>query len=131
MAQRRNDPLVAPGRQAVYLESLTVRGLARTNLAKSVHDAGWSSFVNMLEYKAIKHGRTVIKVDRFFPSSQTCADCGHRDGPKPLHIRDWTCPACGITHDRDVNAARAVKYEGRRIRAVQQHIPGDVPALTG
>ncbi|MDH6579477.1 RNA-guided endonuclease TnpB family protein [Kitasatospora sp. MAP5-34] len=117
--------------QAVYLETLTVRGLARTRMAKSVHDAGWSSFVSMLEYKAIKHGRTVIRVDRFFPSSQICADCGHRDGPKPLHVRTWTCTNCGTAHDRDVNAARAVKFEGRRIRAAQQHIPGDVPALTG
>ncbi|MFB7322146.1 RNA-guided endonuclease InsQ/TnpB family protein, partial [Streptomyces sp. NPDC056190] len=61
--------------QAVYVEDLAVSGLGRTRLAKSVHDAGWSAFVGMLEYKAVKHGRTFAKVDRAFPSSQVCAAC--------------------------------------------------------
>jgi putative transposase len=82
-----------------------------------VHDAGWSAFVGMLEYKAIKHGRTSAKVDRVFPSSQVCSACGFRDGPKPLHVRDWTCSECGTVHDRDHNAARNVLFEGRRIVA--------------
>jgi putative transposase len=103
--------------QTVSVETLSVKGLARTRLAKSVHDAGWSTFVNMLEYKAVRYGRTLTKVERAFPSSQVCSACGHRDGPKPLHIRTWTCPACGTRHDRDHNAAKNVKYEGRRIRA--------------
>ncbi|MCP3817558.1 transposase [Streptomyces sp. A3M-1-3] len=103
--------------QAVSVESLSVRGLARTRLAKSVHDAGWSAFVHMLEYKAVRHGRTLTKVDRAFPSSQICSTCGHRDGPKPLHIRAWTCRQCGTHHDRDWNASKNVKHEGRRIRA--------------
>jgi putative transposase len=103
--------------QAVYVEDLTVAGLGRTRLAKSVHDAGWSAFVGMLEYKAVKHGRTFAKVDRAFPSSQICSACGFRDGPKPLHIRQWTCGGCGTVHDRDHNAARNVLLEGRRIVA--------------
>ncbi|WP_327188956.1 RNA-guided endonuclease TnpB family protein [Streptomyces xinghaiensis] len=103
--------------QAVYVEDLAVCGLGRTRLAKSVHDAGWSAFVRMLEYKAIKHGRTFARVDRAFPSSQVCSACGFRDGPKPLHVRKWTCRACGTVHDRDHNAARNVLHEGRRIVA--------------
>ncbi|MEV5017272.1 RNA-guided endonuclease InsQ/TnpB family protein [Streptomyces sp. NPDC053780] len=103
--------------QAVYVEDLAVSGLARTRLAKSVHDAGWSAFVGMLEYKAAKHGRTFAKVDRFFPSSQVCSVCGFRDGPKPLHVREWTCAVCGTAHDRDHNAALNVLSEGRRIVA--------------
>ena len=103
--------------QAVYLEDLAVSCLGRTRLAKSVHDAGWSAFVGMLEYKAVRYGRTFAKVDRAFPSSQVCSACGFRDGPKPLHIREWTCAECGTVHDRDHNAARNVLFEGRRIVA--------------
>ncbi|MFB6673691.1 RNA-guided endonuclease InsQ/TnpB family protein [Streptomyces sp. NPDC056390] len=95
--------------QAIAVEDLPVKGLARTTLAKSVHDAGWSQFVNMLAYKAARYGRTLVKIGRFEPTSQVCSTCGHRDGPKPLHVREWTCPACGTVHDRDVNAAKNVK----------------------
>ena len=103
--------------QAVFVETLSVKGLARTRLAKSVHDAGWAQFVGMLEYKAVKHGRVFAKVDRSFPSSQVCSACGFRDGPKPLHVRTWTCQGCGAVHDRDHNAASNVLFEGRRIVA--------------
>jgi putative transposase len=103
--------------QAVFVETLSAKGIGRTRLAKSVHDAGWAQFVSMLEYKAVKHGRTFAKVDRSFPSSQVCSACGFRDGPKPLHVREWTCGHCGTEHDRDHNAARNVLFEGRRIVA--------------
>src|SRR5215467_2649949 len=66
--------------QAVAVEDLQVRALARTRLAKSVHDAGWSAFVNMLEYKSARHGRTLTKIGRFTPTSQTCSACGVKDG---------------------------------------------------
>jgi len=126
--------------QAIYVEDLAVNGLGRTRLAKSVHDAGWSSFVTMLEYKAARYGRTFARVDRFFPSSQLCSVCGVKDGPKPLAIREWTCRACGITHDRDVNAAINIRTEGRKVAAGQaetlnargaQVRPGLVPAPRG
>lgn len=103
--------------QAVHLEDLSVAGLARTKLARSIHDAGWSTLVRLIGEKAAHHGRTVVKVDRRFPSSQLCSTCGHRDGPKPLSVRAWTCTACGTEHDRDLNAARNVLAEGRRIAA--------------
>jgi putative transposase len=94
--------------QAVAVEDLAVAGLARTRLAKSVHDAGWATFVRLLEGKAAQYGRQVVKVGRWEPTSQTCSACGVKDGPKPLAVRAWTCPACGAVHDRDVNAARNI-----------------------
>ncbi|WP_406209225.1 transposase [Streptomyces sp. NBC_01017] len=91
--------------QAVAVEDLAVKALARTRLAKSVHDAGWSAFVSMLEYKAARYGRTFVKIGRFEPTSQVCSVCGANNGPKPLHVREWTCGACGAVLDRDINAA--------------------------
>ncbi|MEV7598983.1 RNA-guided endonuclease TnpB family protein [Kitasatospora sp. NPDC089797] len=102
--------------QAVYLEDLNVRGLGRGRLAKSVHDAGWATFRRLIEYKAARYGRTVGIVPRAFPSSQLCSECGHRDGPKPLAIREWACSACGVLHDRDLNAARNILAAGRADR---------------
>jgi putative transposase len=94
--------------QTIAVEDLAVAGLARTRLAKSVHDAGWTTFVRVLEAKAAQHGRTIVKVGRWAPTSQTCSACGRRDGPKPLGVRAWACQACGTVHDRDVNAARNI-----------------------
>jgi len=119
--------------QAVAVEDLAVKGLARTRLAKSVHDAGWSAFVAMLEYKAALYGRRFVKIGRFEPTSQTCSACGVKDGPKPLAVREWTCAACGSVHDRDVNAAvnvalaagLAVSARGAQVR------PASVPAQRG
>ncbi|GAB7188710.1 transposase [Kitasatospora sp. Ki12] len=102
--------------QAVYLEDLNVRGLARGRLAKPVHDAGWSTFRRLLEEKAARYGRTVGIVSRAFPSSQLCSACGHRDGPKPLAVREWACNECGVRHDRDLNAARNILAAGQADR---------------
>ena len=102
--------------QAVYVEDLCVAGLGRTRLAKSVHDAGWSSFVGMLEYKAARYGWYFGKIGRFEPSSQTCTNCWAIDGKKPLSVRTWMCSGCGATHDRDVNAAKYVLAAGRADR---------------
>src|SRR5205814_8665016 len=91
--------------QAAAAEDLAVKGLSRTRLAKSVHDAGWSGFVGMLEYKARLYGREFHRIGRFEPTSQVCSACGVKDGPKPLHVRAWQCQGCGAWLDRDVNAA--------------------------
>jgi IS605 OrfB family transposase len=99
--------------QAIYVEDLCVRGLARTRLAKSVHDAGWAQFTGMLEYKAARHHRTFVKIGRFEPTSQVCSACGVKDGPKPLSVREWTCGGCGAEHDRDINAAINIATAGR------------------
>ena len=105
--------------QTIYLEDLAVTGLARTRLAKSVHDAGWATFTRLLEEKALQYGRTVIKISRWFPSSQLCSACGTNTGRKPLDVRQWTCPSCGASHDRDINAAINILHEGRRVAAGQ------------
>ena len=91
--------------QAIAVEDLAVKGLARTRLAKSVHDAGWSAFVAMLEYKARLYGRQFHRIGRFTPTSQTCCLCEVKDGPKPLQARAWRCQGCGAWLDRDINAA--------------------------
>ena len=116
--------------QAIAVEDLAVKGLARTRLAKSVHDAGWSAFVNILEYKAARYGRTFIRIGRFEPTSQVCSQCGVKDGPKPLHVRVWTCGACGAVLDRDINAAvNVAKAAGLAVTACRAQVrPGHVPA---
>jgi putative transposase len=101
--------------QAVYVEDLCVSGLGRTRLAKSAHDAAWGTFLRMLENKAQRYGRVVHRIDRFYPSSQICSECGRVDGKKPLSVRDWTCP-CGAHHDRDLNAAKNILAAGRAER---------------
>ena len=92
--------------QAVYAEDLSVSGLARTRLARSVHDAGWAQLLRLIEEKAEHYGREFRRIGRFEPTSQVCSACGVKDGPKPLSVREWTCQACGTVLDRDVNAAR-------------------------
>jgi putative transposase len=125
--------------QAVYAEDLCVSGLARTRLAKSVHDAGWSQLLRLIEEKAAQYGREFSRTGRFEPTSQVCSACGVKDGPKPLRIREWTCAACGTAHDRDVNAARNVLRLGKvaagRAETVNacggQVRPGTIPAPAG
>jgi putative transposase len=99
--------------QAVYVEDLAVSGLARTRLAKSVHDAGWAQLLRLIEEKAVHYGRTFARIGRFEPTTQVCSACGVKDGRKPLSVRTWACPACGTVHDRDVNAARNILAAGR------------------
>ncbi|MER5880157.1 RNA-guided endonuclease TnpB family protein [Streptomyces sp. NPDC001910] len=116
--------------QGIAVEDLSVAGLARTRLAKSVHDAGWASFVGMLKYKAARYGRTLVTIGRFEPTSQTCSTCGVKDGPKSLNVREWTCAACGAVHDRDHNAALNVKTAaGLAVSACGAPVrPGAIPA---
>ena len=93
--------------QVIVIETLgSCKMMKNHNLAKAIGDVSWFEFSRQLAYKAEWKGRTLIKADRFYPSSQICSACGHRDGKKDLHIREWTCPICGITHDRDVNASK-------------------------
>jgi len=104
--------------QAVHLESLAVKNMVRNrHLARAISDAGWGQLSRLIEEKALRHGRQVVKVGRWYPSSQLCSDCGYCSGPKPLDIRSWACATCGAQHDRDVNAARNILAEGRRVAA--------------
>ncbi|MFD4404388.1 RNA-guided endonuclease InsQ/TnpB family protein [Nocardia sp. NPDC058499] len=97
--------------QAIFVEDLSVRALARTRLAKSVHDAGWAMFTRLLEEKAGRHRRTFARVDRWFPSTRLCSACGVVGEKKPLQVREWAC-TCGAVHDRDLNAARNILAAG-------------------
>ena len=99
--------------QAIYAEDIAISGLARTRLARSLHDAGWSQFLRLTEEKAAHYGREFRRIGRFEPTSQVCSACGVKDGPKPLHVRQWSCPACETVHDRDVNAAKNILAAGR------------------
>jgi putative transposase len=104
--------------QVIALEDLAVRNMVKNhNLARSISDQGWSEFVTMLEYKAGWAGRTVVRVDQFFPSSKTCSACAFVVERLPLDIRSWECPRCGVTHDRDVNAAKNILAAGRAVTA--------------
>lgn len=100
----------------IGIESLNVKGMVKNRkLSKSIMDASWGMFVQMLEYKARWHGRTVQKVDPFFPSSQLCSVCGVKNtAVKDLAVREWAC-SCGAQHDRDLNAALNIRNEALRL----------------
>ncbi len=99
--------------QVIAVETLAVSNMQKNRcLAKSISDASWSEFVRQLEYKAQWYGRTLVGIDRWYPSSKRCSDCGHTAPKMPLSVREWTCPECGSIHDRDVNAARNVLAAG-------------------
>lgn len=104
--------------QVIAVESLSVSNMQKNRcLSKSIGDAGWSEFLRQLEYKAHWYGRTLVGIDRWYPSSKRCSDCGHTMPKMPLNVREWTCPECGAVHDRDVNAARNILAAGQAVSA--------------
>ena len=99
--------------QVLCLETLAVKNMLKNHcLAKAISDVGWSEFVRQLEYKTKWYGRTLIKIDRWYPSSKTCSCCGYVLAELDLEVREWTCPDCGVWHDRDVNAAQNIVTAG-------------------
>jgi putative transposase len=104
--------------QTVVIEDLNASGMVRNHrLARAISDAAWSQLRSMLEYEADWYGRSVIAIDRWYPSSKTCSECRYLLDRLPLTVREWTCPGCGTTHDRDANASRAILAAGRAVAA--------------
>jgi putative transposase len=102
--------------QVICLEDLNVKGMLKNRkLAKSIQDCSWSSFVSMLEYKAKWYGRTIIFVDRFYPSSKLCNKCGWKNEGLRLEDREWFCNQCGTNHKRDLNASKNILKQGLKI----------------
>jgi len=99
--------------QTICVESLQVKNMVKNpKLSKAISDVGWSEFVSLLSYKAQWYGRHLVKIDTWYPSSKRCFDCGHLLDSLTLDVREWTCPECGVVHDRDLNAARNIHAVG-------------------
>jgi putative transposase len=102
--------------QVIAVEDLAVKNMVQNRkLAQSIADASWGELVRQLEYKSEWYGRELVKIDRWFPSSKRCSNCGHVVQRLPLNIREWDCPECGDHHDRDVNAAINVLAAGQAV----------------
>lgn len=123
VANQRKDFLHKQSRQianiydCVCVEDLDMKAMSQLlNFGKSVSDNSWGMFVTFLKYKLEETGKRLVKVDKFFASSQICSSCGHKNAEtKNLSVRAWDCPQCGTHHDRDVNAAINIKNEGMRL----------------
>lgn len=98
----------------ICVEDLNIKGMIKNNkLAKHIADASWGTFVQFLSYKCKLNDKTLVKIGRYYPSSQSCSECGYVNKEvKDLKVREWTCPNCGSVHDRDVNAAKNILKEG-------------------
>jgi putative transposase len=120
--------------QTICVETLAVKNMVKNHcLAKAISDVGWSEFVSQLEYKAAWYGRNLVKIDKWYPSSKRCFDCGHMLDSLPLDMRVWTCPECGVVHDRDSNAAKNIHAVGLTVfEACGEAVrPGRAKARTG
>lgn len=109
--------------QVIAIESLSVSNMQKNRcLSKSIADASWSEFLRQLEYKAKWYGRELVGIDRWYPSSKRCSDCGYTMPKMPLSVREWVCPECGSIHDRDINAARNVLAAGLAVSAHREAV---------
>ena len=104
--------------QVICVENLNVKGMIKNpKLAKHIADASWGEFARQLEYKSAWAGRTYVEIDRWYPSSKRCSCCGFVSESMPLDVREWVCPECGATHDRDINAAQNILAVGLAVLA--------------
>lgn len=109
--------------QVIAVETLAVKNMVKNrHLSKSISDAGWSEFVRQLEYKALWSGRTLVGIDKWYPSSKRCNCCGYVMKKLPLNIRTWECPECKTSHDRDINAARNILAAGLAVSALGETV---------
>lgn len=118
--------------QTVVVETLRVKNMIKNHkLAKSISDASWSSLVNMLEYKAKWYGRDIVKIDTFYPSSKTCSGCGNVKEQLALSERTYNCECCGLSIDRDYNAAINIRNSGIKTPVVPVEEVGHEPVEAG
>ncbi len=119
--------------QTICIESLQVKNMVKNHsLAKAISDVGWSEFVFQLEYKAQWYGRTLVKIDKWYPSSKRCSVCGHMLDSLDLDTRFWRCPECHTFHDRDINAAQNILAAGLAVSACGEAVrPGRAHAHSG
>ncbi len=132
IADRRKDFLhklttqLVRENQTIAVEDLAVRNMVKNHsLARSISDAGWGELVRQLEYKCQWYGRELVKIDRFFPSSKRCGNCGFVIDKLPLRIREWECPECGAIHDRDINAANNILAAGLAVTVCGANVRPD------
>jgi putative transposase len=103
--------------QTIAVEDLAVKNLIKNHkLALAISDAIWGELVRQLEYKCEWYGRNLIKIDRCFPSSKRCFECGYIVEKLPLNVREWECPNCGAHHDRDLNASKNILAAGLAVK---------------
>lgn len=131
--QQKLSTAIIRENQVVCVESLQVKNMVQNHhLAKAISDVGWSEFVRQLEYKAQWYDRTLVKIDKYYPSSKRCHHCGHILDLLSLDIRHWECPECQMSHDRDINAARNVLAAGLAVAAFGERVrPGRAKARSG
>ncbi|MFM7189507.1 MAG: RNA-guided endonuclease TnpB family protein, partial [Microcystaceae cyanobacterium] len=99
--------------QVIAVESLAVKNMVKNHkLALAISDSGWGELIRQLDYKCRWYGRKLVEIDRWFPSSKRCNCCGHMVEKMPLNVREWQCPSCGTSHDRDINVSKNILAAG-------------------
>jgi len=118
--------------QTIVVEDLAIKNMVKNHkLARSISDASWGELVRQLTYKCEWYGRELIKIDRWFPSSKRCGNCGHIVNKIPLNIRKWDCPKCQVSHDRDINASKNILAAGLAVSVCGAHIRPDNQMVEG
>lgn len=118
--------------QTIVVEDLAIKNMVKNHkLASSISDASWGELIRQLDYKCRWYGRELIKIDRWFPSSKRCGNCGHIVDKMPLNIREWECPSCGANHDRDINASKNILAAGLAVSVCGANVRPDKDSLKG
>ena len=119
----RTSTRLVRGNDMIVIEDLAVANMVRNrHLARAISDCGWGEFRRQLDYKCQRYGRRLVVIDRWYPSSKTCSECGHLLAELSLSTRTWQCPSCGTWHDREINAAKNILAAGQAVTACGAHV---------
>lgn len=114
----RTSTRLVRGNDMIVIEDLNVCGMVRNrHLARAISDCGWGEFRRQIHYKCQRYGRRLVVIDRWYPSSKTCSECGYLLADLSLSTRTWQCPSCGTRHDREINAAKNILAAGQAVAA--------------